>query len=1647
MPLITANQLAVGFFNIAAGGYTAEANANIAANEALAANSYINLPISLLNPQIGGSNVFLNDEFASNLVSRLMPASSPSLAISLNKFVVNYMAANPTMGRGQVAIEMIKAVVAISPADAVLSAAAAPFKAKLALADASTSTSKDLAALSVVVNGSAPAPITTFNFTTLAGETLTGTASDDIFNARILDNANTAQSGDKIDGGAGNDRMNLDIGNSQNFSITLESTGVEQVAVRAQAVGVDTSNNNISNNLTPLSKTNPGQISSTLDAQRMVGVTQWESNNSRGDVIIEDVRIASGNATKTVTIAMVETDPGNVDFAVYFNQLSLRNTSSGTGTLNVFLMDTAAANDPLTAATPLLNQNFNSYTFFNNGVRIVLGGTVANGASAGAAAAGVLIDNAQTYAQLAAAFTEALKFANVGGSVSSTPAGNQVVVGVAVQDLSSAVTATLSAPQNLTTAAAASTTSASVAASFLNLTGQILVLTASNSVAISNQTNTPGQAQGGWAAAGTAPSTGAIVQTFNSGSTTSGELVTSKIILDDVGMGSTGGDLVVGGMSVGETSDSRGVERFEIEVRDNSRLQTINGTNNALREVTIVNGVTDNVNRTTATSTTDSAYRVVTANAGDLTVNGNANTATSTTAINTGSDTILKGVNSGNTTINGYAADHHAGFGFTDVRLIDASAMAGNLAFRAQITTDSIAKYITRVDTAANPASDVAGTGNVNFNVAGANFIYTGGAGNDTMVVAIDGNAAGSRSSLKSGQSDFTFNVAGGAGNDTITVTVVGGTLNQGGLQNWAANQDLNNNITISGGAGNDTIRTPGAGDVIIDGGDGNDTVYTDNTGRQTVATLTGAVLGATESTTLSNARWVFNTFDQVNAVANGAARNLNDLRSDANNSTNFYKGTVTVTFKDIPSVAITLANAVTYKATDLEINQAIKQAINLDPTLSKLLIAQDGPGNTLVVSSLIDGVMSAADLTVAFAAAPATTVFSSAEISGMAIAYGSLALTTNALALAAQVLPSTARTDYATALAQDSVGVNIVGAASTSTSDNFITPGTGNDIIVLGTTVGVDAPRSSNEVITFAAGFGDDVIVNFAATGFGADHLNFAAFLTQGTPQTATAAAIPAAATTVGALSNTDNLVAVVSQAATVNDTTALVTAIIKAAIDGAVQAAATKQIYVVVTASNVGTVYSVVNGTAVGDVVVTREGSIDLADTQWTTLTAASLTGVGAQVEGASSAPIAASLTAVVANQVLVGTPGIDTLSNGGFANITMTGLASGDTFNVSGLFGSATITDLATGDVVIRTGGVVTAGATSATGVSAFVATSDTTTNGVATNFVINSLTAGSTINMAAASVTAAAFGYTLNGSTGVDNLTGSAGSDVITTAGGADVVSAGAGADTINVSVSGIVSVSGGAGSDTIVVSGTATANVSDLFVGDIFTVAATSFLNATGITSFTASAATTNAAANTAVVLTSAAAGSTINMGAAGGTTGYTITGGVGIDVLSGSAFADLINGGAGADTLTGNAGADTFTFANTATGTPTATNLDTITDYLSATDIIKGPGLLTLVAEGSNLVAGQAAISVTGLATFNAADTTLAQRLIAVEAGMTAATAVANETAIFAVGTDSYIFISDGTAGVGATDVLIKLTGIVAATGLILTAGDITSAA
>ena len=682
-------------------------------------------------------------------------------------------------------IDLAKALYNLTPTDPIGLAAVTAYRAKV---DGSYAFSNNAANVNGQALDNTVGDGQTFALT--AGlDNLVGSAFNDNFVARTINNGNTLQDGDQIDGGAGSDTLYVDFTNLGN-AITPVLKNIESVVIRAQTTTADATNGG---------NVNSGAFGALVqvDAQRSLavdvadhvtadfGVTRWESNNSRSDVVIEDVRIGNLQKTSDVTIAMVETDPGNVDFAVYFDQQSLRNASTGTSTLTIQIMDSGAAAAAATSATPLLN---NPYDTFKIGI---------NGNLVSIALDLVAVAAADTYEALLAVFQTAL--------------------------VGTGVTASLTGTFTITDPISAKA-----------VTGKNIVLSGSGAAAISDM------AGAGWfnTTGASVPATSNIFTSFSSGATNVTELVTSKVLLDDVGRSNMGGDLVIGGMSTGDTSNYtiyRGVERFEITVGDNSKLQTINSTNNALREVTIVSGATSR----SPTVATD-AYTTTVLNEGDLTVNGDANAIATAGGAQSGGNAQLPGVEN-NSPI---GVHHGAGAaGFTDVRLIDGSAFKGKLAFTAAITGDVINKYITSVDTAANPGADVAGSGNVNFNVKGANFIYTGGNDNDTMVVSIDAAAASSRSTVVSGQSDFTFNFSGGEGNDAITATIINPAL-AGGAQAWYTNQQLNANITINAGAGNDTIKTPGAGDVIIDAGDGNDTVYTDNTGALAAAAAATGTAG-----------------------------------------------------------------------------------------------------------------------------------------------------------------------------------------------------------------------------------------------------------------------------------------------------------------------------------------------------------------------------------------------------------------------------------------------------------------------------------------------------------------------------------------------------------------------------------------------------------------------------------------------------------------------------------------------------------------------------------------------------------------------------------------------------------------------------------
>lgn len=629
-----------------------------------------------------------------------------------------------------------------------------------------TSDTASVATATALVTAGSNGAVTTV--LTTGVDTLTGTSSDDIFKASILNNANTLQSGDVLSGGAGNDSLKADIGNSQAFAISAETSGIETVAIRAQAVAVDSNNNNmtdatgVTNTATTASYSNQVQI----DAQRMQGVTQWESNNSRADVVIEDVRILDTQITKDITIAMVETDPGHVDFGVYFDQYSLRSQSNTSSVLTLQLMDTRSN---AAGTGPLKDNPYSGFAFYLTAA----GSTTPKLITVSSKA----IDDALTYADLLTAIKAAV---------------------AAVPDLASF---TVALGSNFTVSDTLGTIQ----------TGQTITLT-SNAGGTVSATGTGT----GWVATGTVPASSGLHTNISTAITNTSDLVTSKIILDDVGRGSTGGDLVVGGLSVGDTSTSLGVQRFEIEVRDNSKLETINSTNNTLREVTIKSGVT---------TSSSFAYQTTVKDAGNLTVNG----VSGTNGANVTNGGVVDGQLAGqNAPLPGSAAQTARNYGFSDVRLIDASEFKGKLAFSAEVTQASVAKYLNLKDIAALPAGD---------NVA---FTYTGGLNDDTMFIHLDGTAAGSRNTIKAGREDFTFTANGGAGDDAITLTVVDKNL-IGGTEAWYTNQQLNKNIFVNGGDGNDTIRTPGAGDVIIDGGAGNDTIYTDNTGTQAGSALAGS--------------------------------------------------------------------------------------------------------------------------------------------------------------------------------------------------------------------------------------------------------------------------------------------------------------------------------------------------------------------------------------------------------------------------------------------------------------------------------------------------------------------------------------------------------------------------------------------------------------------------------------------------------------------------------------------------------------------------------------------------------------------------------------------------------------------------------------
>ncbi len=706
-------------------------------------------------------------------------------------YIVAELGKVPAAARGEALLNIINLFATLG-SNATYGAAATAFNSKVSAAVAYSST----AGTTDAVVGAIDTGLS-FNLG-LGQDNMTGTAGVDLFNAYIINNSNSLQSADFIDGGAGVDTLYADMGSSANFAVTPIIRNVETIQIRAQSRANDSGDNNIvqTNGAVPTNNR------VDLDFERVSGVTRIESNNSRADVLVEDVRILPAQITKDITIAFVQSDPGYVDYGVYFDIPSLRADRTSSSSLVLQVIDIKGAIST-NGVSPLLDAPYDGLSFTLNGQLVAITGNNA-------------INNALNYPQLLSAIQAAL-------------AANPLTVGV--------------------TAALGATFTVNDSQTLQAVTGTSIVLSATNAVF----------GIGNWIATAGIPALSNLYTQQIAGSATVDDLVTSTIVLDNVGRGGIGGDLVVGALATGISDNTAGVARFEITVEGTSRLQNIDSTNNTLREVTIRNGTAS----------------------GNLFVNGNSVAAAANAAPPAGPGILIDDPIPG-------AIGQHNTWGFDDVRLIDASALRGTLSMRAQVTAASLAKYVITNDTADNPKGDNVSVPSKTTQVA--DFIYTGGVNNDTMTVSIDAGIVASRSTILSGREDFSFVVNGGAGNDTITVTIanvpsnitVGG--GQPGLyQNWYNNQKLNANVTINGGDGNDTIRKTGAGDAIINGGTGTDTIYADNTGSQSVrggpdSTAGAAYAAATAAElALSLSTRTLNDATSV-GITTAAATNLNNL-------------------------------------------------------------------------------------------------------------------------------------------------------------------------------------------------------------------------------------------------------------------------------------------------------------------------------------------------------------------------------------------------------------------------------------------------------------------------------------------------------------------------------------------------------------------------------------------------------------------------------------------------------------------------------------------------------------------------------------------------------------------------------------------------
>lgn len=909
------------------------------------------------------------------------------------------------------------------------------------------------------------------------GGEFNGTADNDQFNAYIEQNAfaggvsNSISSADVLDGGAGTDSLYAEIvpeffgatGDNQ-VDIQPRTSNIERVTLEAR----DSGSNDVNNNDTV-----------TVDAKYMTDIDEIGSYMSDGDLVIENLTTAQSEGedrnTEELTITMDHTDNFNSDddasdLTVYFDEDYLLVGQSTTASqANYWLLD---ENTLDYTNTPLENIE-------RNGVSLTIDGVAFD----------INMEDA-----VAATKDDWDSFA----------AGLQDVI-------TARVAAGETALENLTVVVDLDNTDSTFNDQGVEVTiPAITIIDSAGRALVPTGFTSPEEQTAGFDIYGTFD---------NVASTTEDNLLAVGVDLHKVGREGEGGDLVVGGKELdqdgGVQNQGNGIGIFNIDVLgDESKLSNlggINSTNNALTTVNIATHADYVSGSSFASLTVRDAFDASTAMA---TVNANAFLGD----LNIGQDDAALNVNTFTAT-GGGDVTYNADISGIERAAFTNTTGEGNDTITVTLDGDA-------VDTVGTSFAVNAGNGNNTVTVTMAeggvsvattallnNLSIASGSGVDKITV--NGGSTGTTD----GDGDFT--VTSGAGSDMVHIRSVGdpgsvavaqtGTITLAGTDDDGAAETLVTTITDAGGTttfttqvlANGTFSDAGTNISVAPatatGAPNSTYTVTEAAGVVTIVANTAGVAytvatAASSGDDITAGAYVPTGSADVGPAATGTWT-TGDL--DGTGATTFvgrvlYEAELTVNFAGFEeTVTVETDAAGNFVASQLDINNAIIDAIASNVELSKLLVVTQSTGSQqLIITSTVEGDNDLAidlfqpELVANGAVAPQVN-FSSSDLA--AVQAGLLATTANnsdATDTVAEVIAILNGIDQnleETGVVGSAYDVLETGDGTDGTDEAVVTNvssidmGTGtNDLVVL------NSDDDSANTMVFSAGWGKVSVVNF---------------------------------------------------------------------------------------------------------------------------------------------------------------------------------------------------------------------------------------------------------------------------------------------------------------------------------------------------------------------------------------------------------------------------------------------------------------------------------------------------------------------------------------------------------------------------------------